>query len=502
MGIAGPRLVAALGIALWIGLLAESAGQDPSSHESRIRQLEARLRDQDALLRRVAELEDRVQRYEETGVKLPEDALSELLETAVARMGDRPPVVAGRSQAVTFSGELRLKFEWRDPFDYRKPGTFGRPDTQSVGDDNDRVEQRTRLGFDARVTEDVRVFVQLQDSRVWGDELSVVAETNQVDLHQGFVDLENVLGAPVTVRAGRMELSYGDQRMISPLNWSNVGRAWDGVRIWWKGDTFQLDGLVTNIREEVGGVTDDDHMFGGVYFTYTGVEKHAVDAYILFRHFSDGSFVAEDGTSGDLEDWYAGVRLKGAACGFDYSFEGVYEFGDRSADDVEAFGLAATFGYTFDCECAPRLGLEWTYGTGDEDPADGERGTFDPPFPFGHSYQGFLDIFSWKNCHDFAFRFSVKPHADWQITLDVHGFLLDEEKDAWYGAAGTPIRRDITGDAGSFLGTEVDLAAKWSVRPNVSLWFGYTHLFAGDYIDDTGPAPDTDWVFAMLTAEF
>jgi hypothetical protein len=491
-----------LPVAVLAALLRTFLAQEAESHEARLRSLESRLADQEALKVKVAELEAKLARYEEAGMKLPEDSLAEMINGLI---GDSPApnaVVAPRSQFITISGQLRLRFEWRDPFDYRLPGTFGRPADQSVGDDNDRVEQRTRLNFDARVIDDVRVFIQLSDSRLWGEELGVLNETNQVDLHQGYVDIEAVFGAPITVRAGRQELSYGDQRLISSLDWSNIGRAWDGVRAWYSGEGFQLDGFLTNIREEVNGVTDDDHVFGGVYFSYMGIEAHWIDAYILFRGFSDGSFTAEDGGMGDLEDYFAGLRFKGSSSGFDYSAEGVYEFGDRAGDDVGAFGTAVTLGYTFDCECKFRIGLEWTFATGDEDPTDGDLDTFDPPFPFGHAYQGYLDIFTWKNGHDLALKLSVKPHPDWQIFLDVHGFILDEEKDAWYNAATRPIRRDPTGESGRFIGTEVDLTAKWTIRKNLFLYFGYTHFFADDFVDTTGPSPDSDWVFAMLTTEF
>jgi hypothetical protein len=306
-----------------------------------------------------------------------------------------------------------------------------------------------------------------------------------------------------TLRVGRQELKYGDQRMISPLDWSNVGRAWDGVRAWWQRDEFQLDAFVTDVREAVNGLTDDDWIFGGAYFTYTGFEKHAIDAYFLFRHDTDGSFTSEAGAFGDREDAWLGARFGGASRGFDYTAEAAWQFGELAGDDVSGFGSAVTLGYTFESVCwTPRIGAEWTYATGDEDPLDGDVDSFEAPFPFAHMYQGWMDLVGWKNGHDFSLHVSARPDEDWTIGVYGHWFLLDEEADAWYNPAYRVVRRDPTGSSGTELGQEIDLYAKWAINPNLVLFFGYSHFFTGAFVEDTGPSPDQDWVWVQLTAEF
>jgi hypothetical protein len=475
--------------------------QEARDTETRLRMLEEKLKNHDALTARVAELEKEVARFEAAGAVAAPDPLELMINDRLARVADAS-VSAPRSKMLTLGGQLRFRLEWRDPFDYRIPGTFGRPANQNVGDDNDRVEQRIRLNLDARILDRLRAFVQLQDSRIWGEEGNVLADTEQVDLHQAYVDVEKVLCRPITLRVGRQELSYGDQRMISPLDWSNVGRSWDGVRAWYSGSRFQLDAFVTDVKEAVNGLTDDDQIFGGVYGSYTGIEAHWIDAYFLFRHDHDGTFASEGGEPGDREDAYVGARIKGSRCGFDYTGEAAYQFGDVAGDDVSAFGTAVTAGYTFGTEWSPRIGAEWTFGSGDEDPLDGEIGTFDPPYPFGHMYQGWMDIFAWKNGHDLALHLSAKPARDWTVGASLHHFLLDEASDAWYGASGRVIRRDPTGSAGNTLGQEIDLYAKWAVNPKLTLFFGYSHFFAGEFVEDTGPNPDQDWVWMQLTAEF
>jgi hypothetical protein len=113
-----------------------------------------------------------------------------------------------------------------------------------------------------------------------------------------------------------------------------------------------------------------------------------------------------------------------------------------------------------------------------------------------------MDIFAWKNGHDLALHVSAKPSAKWTVGVYGHHFILDEGADAWYAATGRPIRRDPTGMSGTTIGQEVDLYAKYAINPSVTLFFGYSHFFAGEFVDSTGPSPDQDWAWLQLTAEF
>ncbi|UCC32224.1 MAG: alginate export family protein, partial [Phycisphaerales bacterium] len=67
-------------------------------------------------------------------------------------------------------------------------------------------------------------------------------DENRWDLHQLFFDLR-VLGEdlPLTLRVGRQELQYGNQRYVSPLDWAAVRRRFDGVKLFAKGKRLDAD---------------------------------------------------------------------------------------------------------------------------------------------------------------------------------------------------------------------------------------------------------------------
>jgi hypothetical protein len=414
-------------------------------------------------------------------------------------------------KSVSLDGQIRLRYEYRDPTSY------GNSDPQTRSDD--QFLTRIRLNMNFAVTDDIDVFVQPQDQRQWGQEASVLNDERNLDLHQGFAEIRNIFGEPITLKGGRMELSYGDQRLVSPLDWSNIGRAWDGVKLKYAPQNWWIEGFFSVIRDPLppsatlfnitpqavnGAAEDQDFM--GVYFSYTGIPNYQFDAYGFFREFRDNSVTSETLVQGDLRDRTLGARMKGAELGFDYTAEAMAQGGHYSSDKIEAYAYAATLGYTADMAWKPRLGVETTYASGDRHAGDGKRGTFDPLFPFGHNYQGFADVFSFKNGRDVAVYLKVQPAEPVTVGLDLHNFWLASVRDAWYNAAGGVIRPgDPTGNASSRVGYETDFTVKVTASKFLKFYAGWSHFFAGSFVRQTatsGTDTDMNWLFAQMTVDF
>jgi len=455
---------------------------------------------------------------------------------------------------LALDGQIRVRYEFFDPFAYTAAG---------VNQSDDAVFLRTRLGAVLDPHRQLSLRIQLQDSRIWGEEgaatatnpaSSATSSIDNVDLHQAYVDLrhlvEEALGeGTLALRVGRQELSFGDQRLVSPLDWSNIARAWDAARLTiappGAPGKLKLDLFASIIRDtassNAGGgpvgvsTVDAKQGFHGLYAAFEEIKpapgwtwtdssgkevpvlgRHGLDLYVFYRDLADGVFTAENGTLGDVEELTPGVRLAGevlrssSGAGFDYTGEVAYQTGDFAGDDLRAYGYAVTGGYTFAGpalgQTKIRLGAEYDYGSGDSDPADGDRGTFDPLFPFGHYYQGIQDTFSWKNGQDLAFKLDLYPPRATRIPhaeLQYHLFWLSEKRDGWFNAGLNQIRRDPTGSAGNFVGSEVDFTFKYAVIPPFAvLWTGYARFFPGEYVRDTGEDPDRDFIFSQLAVTF
>ncbi len=448
-------------------------------------------------------------------------ALSVCLAMALAQ--DKPPaappvqepakldtVIKTLAQQISIGGQLRLRAEYRDPVAYNNPAATVKDDQH---EDVDFLLERIRLNLTFTLADQITIFFQPQDQRTFGDEAAAGAGTTTVfvsdetnlDVHQGYVEMKDLLTPGFSLKIGRQELSYGDQRLVSPLDWSNIGRAWDGIKLRYQQPEWWAEAFYTVIKEVLGA--EDDQEFWGVYASYVGMKDHELDVYVLGRILNDNLFTGEtSGPANDRQDNTFGARFKGKRSGFDYSAEGMLQRGEVGDDDIQAWALALTLGYTFDLDWTPRIGIEYTHASGDGDATDGDIETFDPLYSFGHYYQGFADVFSFKNGRDLAVYLKVAPAPTLSLHVDLHTFTLDEDVDSWYNFAGIPIRTDASGNAGDEIGKEVDVHFRWSVGKHLKFWGGVSRFFAGDFVEDTEGAAGTDsdmtWAFLQAVVEF
>ena len=298
---------------------------------------------------------------------------------------------------------------------------------------------------------------------------------------------------------GAHGVKYGDQRLISPLDWSVVGRAWDGVLLRGRMSSTTLDFFLTNVKEASSGRRDQH--FWGLYGTCKAVPGHELDAYLLGRDFGNESQVSEvRGDKGNLSDRTLGGRAKGKTGAADYSAEAAWQFGRKAGMPVRAWAAALTGGWTFSGDLKPRVGAEYDYASGDTDPADDKVQTFDPLFPFGHALQGYQDVFSWKNGHAVKLSASAAPTAATTLAADYHYFrprrqgASVQRLDGGFG----PRQRGLSGNE---IGHEVDLHAGPRCAERSS---------SGTAIRISSPpascgrrrGKDRDWAFLQATIDF
>ena len=61
------------------------------------------------------------------------------------------------------------------------------------------------------------------------DELNVKEPDLVSDVHQAYVRVGGAREFPLSLKLGRQEMSYGDERLIGAFDWNNIGRVFDGV---------------------------------------------------------------------------------------------------------------------------------------------------------------------------------------------------------------------------------------------------------------------------------
>jgi hypothetical protein len=440
---------------------------------------------------------------------------------------------------LTLDVQERLRAELRD-------NNFDFNDGNSVATDDIWLLHRFRLGVMVKPELWIKAYVQGQDAREIESErrnvpFVLAAEGDDpFDLRQGYVEVGDATKFPLIAKVGRQELIYGDERLIGAFDWNNFSRTFDTVKVRYEDPKFWVDGFASHVvtirdfgPDENRGWTFNDgnwkDTLAGVYGSTTLVPNQTTDLYFLYRNKKDNRPVYEDALGNraiayDIkqEVYTVGARVKslaGRLNGFDYEFEGAYQFGRAAgrigsdypnpagaALDHSAFALEGRAGYTFeDVAWKPRLGLEYSLASGDTDPNDDKDESFLNLFPTNHKFYGYMDMFAWKNIHNPSVSLKFAPGPKVTVQLDGHAFWLYANEDAWYRANAVAQVRPVNAaarDADTFVGTEVDLTVGYAPTKWLRFLAGYSHFFAGEYLTDTafGPAGDDDADFGYVQA--
>ena len=409
-----------------------------------------------------------------------------------------------------FGGQVRWRGEYRDD-------RYAQPKSNSS---TDFVLQRTRLTFEYDLNSHIGAKVTIQDSRQWGDKLDGLAgarlDSDQAELllYEGYASFRNPFQLPLEVRVGRIPVpNLGDQRLISSLDWSNVGRSFDGAQAIYTPQGWYMTAFAANIREgaalPVPGDENDDVWLLGAYLSNRMVENHEFDAFCYWRRVGDNGLgpltTDHKGDRGARKDYTVGVRVKGAAGPLFYNALLAYQFGQVAGDTIHAWASAAEFGAAFKFGDGQKfkVSAEGAWASGDPDSSDGRIETFDPLLPFAHFYNGHQDLFAWRNLYSTNLKLAYWPIKGLSFHTDLHGFWLQRRDDSWYGLgfARTDTAR-VSDD--SNVGFEVDTYCKWELfEGRLEFWGGYSHFFPGGYIRDTGSkTSDQSWAFLQATVNF
>ena len=399
---------------------------------------------------------------------------------------------------LTMGSQLRLRAESRRnaKFDGARPGN-----------DEDYLLSRFRFDLTWRPSDRVSGVVELQDARIHGER--AISETrtpnifaDQLDVHQAYLDVGSPASGslPVTLRIGRQKLVYGSQRMVSPLEWVNTARVFDGARVTaGAGPGRKLDAFATRLVP-VSPTGLNDHgptgsrMFNsqlhGVYYTDTAlVAGSTVEGYWLLRRAARlDDAVHTIGTRVDLR-------------------RGPWAFDGELATQTGSYGglqhraaLVHVGGsYTTALPGRLKLGAAFNLGSGDDDPDDGVHGTFDQLYPLGHAYYGYMDFFALQNLRnaEVTVEAALPRHTTLRVALQDFT-LVAPGTDAWYNVGGAVVHRSAAAAVSSHVGNELDITVRLPVGP-VGLEVGYGRFFGGAYLRDADFRLDTADFFYLQT---
>jgi hypothetical protein len=381
---------------------------------------------------------------------------------AAVMLAAAPATASAQSEAVRLLGEVRVRGE------AERPAGFDTMDAFTL--------LRSRIGIEATLSPRAVVLLQLQDARTFGEELSPTdGSADRIDMHQAWLQYRADAGRyAVSFRAGRQEVSLGNERLVGASNWSNTGRAFDGLRVTVgpQAGAWRFNTLAATVRERgrrfTGAQPVPDHLFGGAF-----VEAGRVELFAL--HDREAAFRAYSGVNRTT----LGSRLELPVPGpLSAWAEGSYQLGSQlwssapgARQDIRAWLAGGRLGLATSCATVPRVGLGLDVLSGDADPADGTYRAFNTLYATGHRYYGYMDLIT-----DPAARTQERGLIDGMasarvalprrlaLDIDGHGFWLQQQ---------------FTTLPDRLIGWELDLTLPIALGPGQQLQLGYSFFRNG-----------------------
>lgn len=399
----------------------------------------------------------------------------------------------GGNSHISFGGGYRFRLE----NDNRRKLGASDPESQEL------YLNRLFLFADLQLIQRFRLFTEFKYAGIRNNKTPVGAITHdRPDIENLFIDGWFVSNKSLKfgARVGRQELQYGKQRLISPLDWANTRRTFDGFKLMSKFSGWSIDGFVTRpvkVNPTELNAANNDQLFAGLYSSKK-LNIHKFSGYLLLFNFD-----SPGGASGDFQYWTLGTGYDGKAGRFDWTSEIALQFGSVGDKNVSAFMLAMGGGYQYkEHPWKPRIGVSWDMASGDSDPNDNKVGTFNQHFPLGHAFLGWADQVGRQNINSISVQLSAKPSKTVVTKLNWFSFNLAQKKDALYNAGGKVSRLDLTGQSGGHVGNELDALIIFKLSRHASFHVGYLHFAPGSFMADTGASESHNMLYMMLPVKF
>ncbi|MCB0461838.1 MAG: alginate export family protein [Flavobacteriaceae bacterium] len=393
------------------------------------------------------------------------------------------------AQQFDLSAELRPRYENRHGF-----GTL--LDTDKDG--SNFVSQRTRLNF-AFVNEKMRFKAVLQNVRVWGDVGTMSSNDKATALQEAWA--EAILSSQISIKLGRQEISYDDQRIFGNVGWAQQARSHDAFLLKYAPDVNHKIDIGFALNSDLQSNTDNLYSNAAGYKAFQYVWYHGdFKAFGLsFLALNTGvEYLENEGLSNEKQtiDYMQtiGPRLTYASGKFSADVASYFQMGKSLDIEVNASYFTGNIGYKINDNFDIGIGMEYLSGK-DMDDSDSEIKSFAPLFGTNHKFNGLMDYFY------------VGNHANNVGLTDVNASIGYKKNKVsakimphFFSAAANVF--DGSEKMKSNLGTEIDLTFGYQLSKDITLNAGYSKMFATDTMEilkGGDKDENNSWAWVMIT---
>jgi hypothetical protein len=396
--------------------------------------------------------------------------------------------MAGYAQEFEISAELKPRFEYRHGFktlavDSINAATF--------------VSQRTRLNFGYK-SEKLNAYFSVQNVRVWGDVSTLAtSDKNGTTIHQAWA--EAILTNKFSIKFGRQEIIYDDQRMFGNVDWAQQARSHDALITTFKPNENNRIDLGLALSAEGETLTEVDYTVNNYKsFQYLWYHTNLKDVGLSFLILNNG--LAYDDINDEQQvDYnqtfgthatYGKSKLKADASIY-------FQTGQIADMDLSAYNFALNAHYAISDSFNVGLGGEFLSGT-DMNSTDNKIESFNPWFGTNHKFNGWMDYFYVGNhinnvgLVDLNATFAYKKNK-FSAKVVPHIF-----------SSAATIVDSMGEEMSNTLGTEIDLVLSYKFSKDINFQVGYSQMFATESMEilKGGDKDATNnWAWAMITVK-
>src|SRR6266404_1103439 len=348
----------------------------------------------------------------------------------------------------------------------------------------------TDVHLDARFRFFGELASSLVDGRNGGPRPSLDEEKMYV--HQGFFDfgLWKSGQNSVTLRAGRQEVAFGSQLLVSTRDGRNIRRSLDEARLTWVKGDWTVDLLAARPALENADYFDNPPNHTSAFWAAYAVHpfkflpRGNIDLYYMGL---DNKNVPFNGKGAGREQRETiGTRLWGSTEHWDYNDEFTFQWGWFGPDDIRAWAVSTEQGYRIDSAALkPRFGLRAVAFSGNHNPASRTLGTFNSIFEKG-PYFTYAELFGRRNL--VALQPSVELHLSKAVLLRPNPafFWRESPRDGLY-SIGNAVLVSGQQSRSRYITTQVSVQLQWQMTRNLRWFTEYAHFFPGDFLKQSTP---------------
>jgi hypothetical protein len=343
------------------------------------------------------------------------------------------------------------------------------------------ISQRSRLNIGYK-SEKLETYFSIQDVRFWGDDdnyssTAAQGSTKGVSVHQAWFMFKP--SEKISIKTGRQQFSYDDQRILSARNWNDYQVTYDAL-------LFQYNTLKSKIDVAVSW-----NASGSSDALFPKGKLKTVD-FVRYEHpFGKLNFSAIALLTGNtLADTVSDIALLGTygvgllydQKDFNFRFNGYYQTGmNENCGEISAWCLSV-FGQKKLMESKAAIGIgadcfSGHDGTNTDAAYKATKHNFNLLYGNRHGWLGYMDFFSsipTQGIQDLMLKAEYNPLKVVKLNADYHYFAYSAKS------------YDITNPtklAAKRLGSELDLTLQWKIMKEATLQAGYSFMLPTETLE-------------------